>query len=152
MAAQQKCARIWLAMLACAACAQDAACLTGSIVDSSGAAVPGANIELSFSGSTTPVSRALANDQGLFTIPGLRPGAYDLAVSATGFQRQTIRELRLETGRELSLSTIKMEIGAVAETVEVVANTAAIQTSNAEISRMRVLTVPSGRPSLVDSS
>ena len=134
MPAQQKCVRIFLALLACAAFSQDAARLTGTVVDSSGAPIQGASVELSLSGTTTPLSRVSTNDRGLFTFPGLRPGNYDLAVEAAGFRRQTVRDLRLETGRERSLSAVKLEIGAVAEAVEVVADAAAIQTSNAEVS------------------
>jgi len=134
MPAQQKCVRLCLALLACAAFSQDAARLTGSVVDSSGAPVQGAKVELSLTGTTTPLSRVLTNDRGLFTFPGLRPGSYELAVDAAGFRRQTVRDLRLETGRERSLNAVKLEIGAVTEAVEVVADAAAIQTSNAEVS------------------
>ena len=122
MPTQQYCARFWLARLACAAFAQVAARLSGSIVDPSGTAVPG---------GATPIGRAQAGDQDLFTIPSLRPGSDDLAVTADGFRRQTVRGLQLETGRELSLNTIRLEVGTVAETAEV-----STTVTNAQISRL----------------
>lgn len=73
MPAQQHCARFWLARLARAAFALVAVRLSGSIVDPSGAAVPGA---------ATPIGRPQARDQSPFTIPGLPPGSDALAVTA----------------------------------------------------------------------
>ncbi len=134
MPAQQTAVRLFTALFACAAFAQDAARLSGSVVDASGAGVPNATVELSLTGGSASILRATTSVQGAFHIPALRPGSYDLAVSATGFQRQTVRALRIETGRELSLAPIRLEVGSVSETVEVTASSAAVQTSNAEVS------------------
>ncbi|MBI2686706.1 MAG: TonB-dependent receptor [Acidobacteria bacterium] len=126
--------RFVVVLCACAVWAQDAARLIGTVVDASGAGVPGATVSLALAGANGAAVRAKTGESGLFTIPGLRPGAYDLSVEANGFQRQSIRGLRLETGRELSLAAIRLEVGAVAETVEVTAGTAHVETANAEVS------------------
>jgi len=122
------------ALLACTAWAQDAARLTGSIVDATGAGVPAAKLELTSAGSSAASARIEASEQGLFTIAGLRPGTYDLSVDAAGFQRKVVRGLRLETGRELSVGAVALDVGTVADTVEVTAATAFVQTANAEVS------------------
>jgi len=121
------------AFFALFAYAQDTSRISGSVVDASGAPVPAAKINLYRQGGAAVIVSTESAADGVFRIPGLRAGIYDISAEASGFQRQSIRAIRLETARELSLAAIKLEIGAVAETVEVVSSAAAVATTNAEV-------------------
>jgi hypothetical protein len=93
------------------------ASLTGTVTDSTGAAVPGAAV-LAENTATGVVSRAETNDQGVFNFPALRPGPYRLTVERQGFRKTTINDVQLEVGARLA-KDVQLEVGALAETVEV---------------------------------
>ncbi|HEU0119080.1 MAG TPA: TonB-dependent receptor, partial [Bryobacteraceae bacterium] len=121
-------------MLAVAAAwAQDSATLTGTAMDSSGASVAGAKILLYFDDGAEPLARAFSGENGVFLLPGLRPGTYRLTVEAGGFQKKTVRGIRLETGTERSVGALTLAVGSVTESVEVTAPASAVQTGNAEV-------------------
>jgi hypothetical protein len=108
------------------------ATLTGTITDSSGAAIAGANIackELA-----TGVDRVVNSDAaGFYTIPNLAPGAYTVTVTATGFSTAIRSNFTLTVGESRQLN-IPMEVGQVAQRVEVTGEAAAVETSSSEIS------------------
>src|SRR5262249_35860736 len=60
------------------------AVLTGSILDPQGQAVPGASITLK-AAATGAIRHVVTNSAGLYEIPGLQPGSYELQVSAPRF-------------------------------------------------------------------
>ena len=69
--------------------------LVGSVTDDSGAAVAHANVtatqaETNFSRST------LTSDGGLYNLPNLLPGTYQLTVTFQGFQTFTERNVNIE--------------------------------------------------------
>jgi hypothetical protein len=95
------------------------ASLSGTVRDSSGAAVPDAKIELA------DVARGLrresvANAEGLFLFPSLTPGAYDLSVSKEGFQAQKIRGIQLEVGQRGTFD-IDLKPGQISSVITVTA-------------------------------
>ncbi|MEK7406389.1 MAG: TonB-dependent receptor [Acidobacteriota bacterium] len=108
--------------------------LSGSVLDPTGSAVPGAKVDLLLAGGSTPVLSFTTTSEGLFTMIGVRPDFYDLVVEAAGFQKHTIRRVKIDPGRETSLPPIKLELGAVTATVEVISTIQGVQTTNAEIS------------------
>jgi hypothetical protein len=114
--------------------AQTTSRLSGSITDSSGAAIPGAAVRVLLPGSATPVAAGETSQEGTFNFVGLNPGTFDLSIESAGFSSKVIRGLRIETARELSLPPIQMDVSTVAETVDVVASMQSVQTTNAEIS------------------
>src|SRR5436309_346478 len=62
------------------------------------------------------------------------PEIYDVMVEADGFRKETVRSVKIDPASEAALPPIKLEVGAVTETVEVGASTQRVQTANAEIS------------------
>ena len=62
--------------------------LLGKVQDSSGAVLPGADIEL-LSKATGAKRNTKTSDDGSFRITSLQPGQYDVTVSHTGFAKQT---------------------------------------------------------------
>src|SRR5690349_23774919 len=58
--------------------------ISGTVSDSSGAVVTGANITVS-SAETGITRTATSNDQGFYTVTNLAPGTYTVKISGTGF-------------------------------------------------------------------
>ncbi len=114
--------------------AQDTGRVSGSVVDPTGSAVPGAKVELYLAGGASAVLATTTTSEGLFSLIGVRPGFYDVIVEAPGFRKQTLRQIKIDPGRETSLPPVQLELGSVTEVVEVAATAPGVQTTNAEIS------------------
>lgn len=69
--------------------------LSGSVVDSSGGIVPGADITAK-NNATSAISSAVSNENGSFTIPALNPGTYTVTVSLMGFKTAVLGGRRAE--------------------------------------------------------
>lgn len=107
--------------------------ISGTVVDTSGAAIPGAAMELYLPGGQTAIAKAETSADGNFFLAGVRPEVYDLHVNAKGFRKEIIRGLKVDTSLELSLKTIKLEISSTTETIEVSADVTTVQTASAEV-------------------
>lgn len=122
-----------LLALTSAAFSQVAGRVSGSVVDQSGAMVPGAKVEVMLPGGVRAVFSAVTSSEGLFSIAGVPSGAYELVITAQGYKKRVIQELVIRPGQELALPAIQLEVGQVSETVQVT-ETQTVQTSNAEVS------------------
>src|SRR5215471_18653099 len=91
--------------------------IQGSVKDPSGSAVPGATVEVT-SPSLIGVRKVQTDSLGEYRLSALPPGIYAIAASAPGFRTYKQGGIDLTVGRMPSLD-IKLEVGAVAETVEV---------------------------------
>jgi hypothetical protein len=109
--------------------------ITGSVVDATGAMVPGAAVKVYLQGGARPVLETSTTAEGLFHMVGVRPTAYDIAVEATGFLKSVLKEVKVDAARETSLPPIKLELPTVVQSLEVSANVQSVQTSNAEVSQ-----------------
>lgn len=97
------------------------ATLSGTVTDSSGGVIPGAQI--SVTNTATGIKQEFqADSAGYYTAPNLAPGVYEVKVTAQGFN-STISTVTLAVGAQQQLS-IPMKIGETSQTVEV---TGAIQ-------------------------
>ncbi len=108
--------------------------VTGSVVDASGAAVPGAEVDLYLAGGKKPLLSVKTSTDGLYHFLGVRPADYDLTVEAKGFMKTTVTSLTVDAARELSVLPIKLAIATVSQNVSVTAEAQGVDTSNAEIS------------------
>lgn len=114
--------------------AQDTGRLTGTVVDPTGAAVPGARVGLYLPGGETPILTGATTANGLFSFMGIRPGLYHLTVEAPGFRKYTLRAIEINAGRETGLPQIQLDLGPVTEVVEVTGVAQGVQTTTTEIS------------------
>jgi len=119
-------------LFVCSVRAQVTARLTGSVMDPTGAVVPGAIVEVYLQGGTKPLTTMVATSDGIFSFTGIEAGIYDVVVSAAGFRKQTSKGVILIAGQETPLA-IKLEVGAVTDTVEVSESSNVVQTTNAEV-------------------
>ena len=108
------------------------ATISGTVVDPSGAKMPGANIVITNVGtgiSTFTVTRG----EGVFGVPNLQPGNYEIKVSATGFSTLLRKGITLTVGQELVLN-LTLQVGSVNEQVTVTAEAPTVNLANSTIS------------------
>jgi len=124
-----------LAMLCMAmvAKAQDTGYLSGTVTDKSGAAVAGAAVVVSSTnGSATHITTT--NGDGAYTVAGLPGGTYDVAVTATGFQKFTAQKVVLDVAEKRRID-IQLSVGTVSSEVVVTGDSIAqVSTESSEIS------------------
>lgn len=91
---------------------QDSSSLSGSILDPSGAAVPGASISLRDQERKT-LRNASSSGGGIFTFDALPPGDYTLTIAREGFRPLRVDLIRL-TARDQRNLRLSLEISAAA--------------------------------------
>ena len=100
------------------------ASLSGTVTDSSGAAVPGAKIQVQNEG--TNVVRALAtNKSGYFAVTQLLVGSYTVTVEAKGFEKWVGSGIVLQSADQRSLN-IPLKVGEESQTVTVNADSSGL--------------------------
>ena len=105
--------------------------INGTVSDATGAVIPGAQI-LIVNAETGVESASETGINGVYTVPNMPPGEYNISASADGFKSVEVRGLRLNVASEISQS-FALEIGAVTETVEVSAEQLQIQTTSGSV-------------------
>ena len=116
------------------AAAQVTGVITGSVVDSTGAVVPGATVNVYLAGGAKPILSTTTTSDGLYTFTGVRADLYSLTVEAKGFLKYTARNVKVYPARETGVALIKLELASVTQSVEVTAEAGTVQASNAQIS------------------
>jgi hypothetical protein len=103
------------------------ATLVGQLRDSSGAVIPGATVVATHEG--TGVARETRTDaNGEFVLSALPNGAYTVKIELTGFKTLENRGLQLGAGQTVR-HTFALQVGTLAETVTVAAETPLVETS-----------------------
>jgi len=92
---------------------------SGTLVDPSGAVVPGAKVTV-VNTALKSEYKAISNGRGFYSFPTLPVGHYDLAIEATGFKTQKKTNLTIDTDAALRLDMM-LAVGQQSETVSVVA-------------------------------
>ncbi len=133
-----------LLLIAAAASAQSQQAVQGLVEDGTGAVIAGAKVILTNIG--TGIARtAETNPSGLYSFVLVQVGNYEVKVEMQGFKTETVRNIRVETSAQVR-QDFKMEVGAVAESVEVSANTVQLNTENATtggiIENKRIIDLP----------
>src|SRR5215469_9711120 len=73
--------------------------ISGTVVDSSGAAVPGATVSLYLVGGAKPLTTTQTSADGLYHFIGIRAAYYDLSVDSSGFLKNTLRNISVDAAR-----------------------------------------------------
>jgi hypothetical protein len=103
--------------------------ITGTITDSTGAVIPGAQVQLT--DRATGVQRsAITDTNGYYSVPELQPGVYDVSINKEGFASQKLANVHLEVNQSEALN-FKMSVTASTQTVEVNADIQQINTTSA---------------------
>jgi hypothetical protein len=122
--------------------------MVGNIVDQSQAAIPGAKVTL-LEKNTGATRETETNETGAYSIPTLTPGTYEVTVTKDGFR--TAKSEAAVTVNSITRVDLTMQLGQVAESIQVTAATASLQTDRAEVRsemtsrQLENLPVPTGR-------
>jgi len=110
------------------------ATVLGTVSDPAGAVVPGAEVVLANLQTGIEI-RSRTNDSGNYRIQNIQVGSYSLTVSAQGFSTKRADRITL-TVNQTSTLDFTLAVGAVAETVNVVAAGVEVQSSTAELGQV----------------
>ncbi len=100
----------------------------GTVQDATGGAIPNATIVVR-SNATNAESTTVSDGQGYFRVIHLQPSTYTVTVTAQGFQTFKSPEVTVQVGL-LTDITPKLPVGGATETVEVLSESPAINTTS----------------------
>lgn len=95
---------------------QDSGSISGTVIDQSGAVVPGAHVQLTEGQSMN--QETLSDDHGQFSFAKVAPGAFELTIKSGGFATQTFSGV-VYSGEMLQVPPITLNIAAARTTVQV---------------------------------
>jgi hypothetical protein len=100
--------------------------IAGTVTDTSGAVVPGADIVVK-SVTTGTVYNAVSGSDGSFTIPAVPPGTYSVTVTLMGFKTAVLNDVIANVAQVANVKAV-LTLGALEETVVVSGATGITQT------------------------
>jgi hypothetical protein len=105
--------------------------LSGSVLDQSGAAIPGAKITVR--DPNTGVTRTtVSSSEGAYSIPELNLGSYDVTASASGFSTQIQHGVQITIGNVSALN-LTLKAGSTETTINVDASSPTVETQSSDI-------------------
>jgi len=105
--------------------------VNGTVTDPSGGFVPAARVKL-INQATKIEDRASTNSNGYFVFINVRPGTYILKVEVQGFKTAQLPPFDVGVNQTVTQG-VKLDVGAVTETVEVTAQSEMIERSTSEL-------------------
>ena len=132
-------AQIFLLIILCfsfclIAQAQSTAVLNGTVTDPSGAAVPSAKIVVT-NQATGEVWNTQTNSDGLYVLPSLPPGIYQVSVTTEGFQKLIVKGLELDVATTVTRD-LQLTVGSVTQEVTVTTEAPLIETSTTGVGQV----------------
>jgi Carboxypeptidase regulatory-like domain/TonB dependent receptor/TonB-dependent Receptor Plug Domain len=120
------------------------ATLSGTVTDTSGAAIPQARVSIR-NVATGIVTAVTSNSDGFYSAPNLVPGNYEMSFSAQGFATTVQTGVPLTVGRQQVLN-VTMKVGEVAQKVEVSGSVPTVElassTLGAEVGSNTIVELP----------
>jgi len=101
--------------------------IAGSVVDATGATVPGVTIQL-LNERTGDLRTGSVNESGDFVFSGVAPGAYTIIVEAKGFKKTQKTNLNVTAAERLTAGQIVLEVGSLTESITVSGEGTPVQT------------------------
>jgi hypothetical protein len=108
--------------------------IAGVVQDSSGAAISGAEVTLTNTGTAEKRVQQSGSD-GLYSFVNLLPATYRIDVEKPGFKRISRPDLIVEVGQGVRLD-LTMQVGDVSQTVEVTGETPQLQAETSSIGQV----------------
>ncbi|HMF61532.1 MAG TPA: carboxypeptidase-like regulatory domain-containing protein, partial [Vicinamibacterales bacterium] len=105
--------------------------LQGRVIDTSGAAVPGASVEV-LNLATGVAATTTTNEQGGYRVAFLNPGIYRVTVSLTGFGKFISDKIELHVADVLTVDAT-LKVGGLSDEVTVSATAATVDRTTAEL-------------------
>ena len=114
--------------------AQDNATINGTVLDSSGAVVPNAQVNLS-NPATGEVRQATSNGAGAYRFANVGVGSYTLTASVAGFEKYSKTDIVVHVAQSLE-ENITLAVGSQGQTVTVQADSLQVQTETSDVSTL----------------
>src|SRR5438552_14262735 len=112
----------------------DKVTVVGTVTDTSGAVLPGAEVTLTRVSTNEPFT-SLTNETGDFAIRGLIPDIYQFKVLMTGFKTELRTGQKLDVGQTYRMDT-RLNVGAPSEQVEVTSVSPILKTEAPELGQV----------------
>lgn len=123
-----------LLMLPAARAQVDSGVLLGKITDSSGAVVPGAEVQL-LSEETRLTTTTTSGEHGDYTFSPVRIGTYTVTAQKTGFSKTSQSHITVDIQQQV-LINLTLQPGRIDQTVEVTAAAPLLQTQEASVGQV----------------
>ena len=105
--------------------------ILGTVTDASGAVVAGAKVTILNEG--TALTRTVVSDvSGEYTVPSLPTGRYTVMSEMSGFKALALSNIEVGVDQRVRID-LKLEVGAMTESVSITAETPLVQTSSSEL-------------------
>ncbi|HEU0122729.1 MAG TPA: carboxypeptidase regulatory-like domain-containing protein [Bryobacteraceae bacterium] len=118
--------------------------ITGSISDPSGAAIAGAKVQITNTG-TNARAEVTTNSEGTYTALLLPVGSYNVRVVATGFKTFELDGIQLQVQQQAQVNA-SLQVGSMTESVVVQGDASVVETTTSSIGRVvdnkRILELP----------
>src|SRR6266576_3006600 len=118
--------------------------VTGSVTDSSGAAIAEAQVTLTNLGTSEKRTQSTGSD-GLYSFVNLNPGRYKIEAEKTGFKHFTRPEVVVEVNQSARID-VTLQVGDVTQTVEVTGETPLLQTETSSLGQVVEQRLANGLP------
>jgi hypothetical protein len=105
--------------------------ITGVVTDPTQAVVPGVTVTVR-NMATGVISRAQTTSAGVYNVPSLALGPYDVTIEAVGFKTAVHQNVLVETANVVRVD-FSLEVGAVGDKVTVTAEAPLLQAERAEV-------------------
>ena len=126
------CLIAWSAAASMARAQSATGSIEGTVVDQTGALMPGVTVTV-MQAATGATRTTVTDENGVFRMPLLPVGIYDVTTELAGFAARKIPELSLTVGQTVTLK-IQMAVSTLAETVNVSGGTPVIETTRSQVS------------------
>lgn len=108
--------------------------VNGTVTDTSSAVVPGARVAL-LNTATGEKRTATTQELGQYAFPSVAPGIYELTAEAEGFKKTVRGNIEVNVQQAVRIDLL-LEVGSVAETIEVKAETPLLQPSTSSLGQV----------------
>jgi hypothetical protein len=108
--------------------------LVGNVTDSAGLPIPGATVAIT-EVNTSISSSAITNENGYYVFSSLKDGIYRVEAELAGFKKAIRENVQVQVNTTMR-ADLKLELGAVAETVTVVGQSPLLQTDRTDTGRL----------------
>ncbi|MCI0627731.1 MAG: TonB-dependent receptor, partial [Acidobacteria bacterium] len=114
--------------------AQDRGTISGIITDSSGAAIPGANVT-ALNPATNLAQTAVSSDDGTYNFLYLQVGNYTVTAEKPGFSKGQATDVRVSVNTTARVD-VQLQVGEIQQTLEVRAEAPLLQTERSDLGRV----------------
>lgn len=108
--------------------------VSGTVVDATGAAIPGAQVTIR--NEATGITKAVTTDKsGEYTFPALNIGVYTLTAAPAGFRTFETSKIKVDANSAIRID-VTVQVGAASQVEEVTANALQVETQTTQLGQV----------------